>query len=70
MKDIKAYKPESNSISSGQVLGHPYDFERGRLIIKEMTDFLVLDLVDKGQVTYGTEVPIEDIAEIGPPTEE
>lgn len=51
MADIKAYKPQSNSISSGQVLQHPYDFEKGRLVVREMTDLLVLDLVDKGLVT-------------------
>lgn len=49
--DIKAYKPENNSISSGQVLHCPYDFDKGRLIVREMTDLLVLDLVDKGFVT-------------------
>lgn len=48
--DIKAYKPENNSISSGQVLQCPYDFEKGKLIVREMTDLLVLDLVDKGLV--------------------
>ena len=48
---IKAYKPEKNSISSGQVLSCPYDFEKAKLIVKEMTDLLVLDLVDKGLVT-------------------
>ena len=48
---IKAYKPETNSLSSGQVLQHPYDFEKGKLIVREMTDLLVLDLVDKKLVT-------------------
>lgn len=48
---IKAYKPETNSISSGQVLHCPYDFAGGRLIVREMTDLLVLDLVDKKLVT-------------------
>ena len=48
---IKAYKPESNSIGSGQVLHCPYDFQKTRLIIKEMTDLLALDLVDKHLVT-------------------
>jgi DNA polymerase V len=48
---IKAYRPESNSISSGQVLQCPYDFEKGKLIVREMTELLVLDLVDKGLVT-------------------
>lgn len=46
--DIKAYKPQSSSISSGQVLQQPYDFEKGRLIVREMTDLLALDLVSKG----------------------
>ena len=46
--DIKAYKPQSHSISSGQVLPRNYSFEEGRLIVHEMTDLLVLDLVDKG----------------------
>jgi DNA polymerase V len=48
---IKAYKPESNSIGSGQVLHCPYDFEKGKLIVREMTDLLVLELVEKGLVT-------------------
>lgn len=51
MADIKQYKPTSNSIGSGQVLHCPYDFEKGRLIVREMTDLLALDLVDKGLVT-------------------
>ncbi len=51
ISDIKAYRPENSSISTGQVLKCPYDFEKGRLIVKEMTDLLVLDLVEKGLVT-------------------
>ncbi len=49
--DIKAYKPQSNSISSGQVLQRPYDFEKARLVVREMADLLSLDLVSKGLVT-------------------
>ena len=49
--DIKAYRPESNSIGSGQVLHCPYTFEKAKLIAREMTDLLVLDLVDKNLVT-------------------
>ena len=49
--DIKAYKPESNSVGSGQVLQCPYPFEKAKLVVREMTDLLVLDLVDKGLVT-------------------
>ena len=48
---IKAYKPESNSICSGQVLQCPYEFAKAKLIVQEMTDLLVLDLVDKRLVT-------------------
>ncbi len=51
IKDIKSYRPETNSISSGQVLQQPYDFQGARMIVREMTDALVLDLVDKGLVT-------------------
>ena len=49
--DIKAYKPETNSLSSGQVLQCPYTAQKARLVVREMTDLLVLDLVDKGLVT-------------------
>lgn len=49
--DIKAYKPSTNSISSGQVLHCPYSFEKAKLITREMADMLALDLVDKGLVT-------------------
>ena len=48
---IKAYKPSTNSISSGQVLHCPYDARKAKLVLREMTDLLVLDLVDKGLVT-------------------
>lgn len=48
---IKAYKPESNSIGSGQVLQCPYSFQKAKLVAQEMADQLVLDLVDKGLVT-------------------
>ena len=48
---IKAYKPESTSTSSGQVLTRPYTFEETRIIIMEMVDKLVLELVEKGLMT-------------------
>lgn len=51
MADIKAYKPESSSVGSGQVLHCPYAFDKARLVVKEMVDQLVLDLVDKGLAT-------------------
>lgn len=49
--DIKSYRPSANSVSTGQVLQCPYSFDKARLIVHEMTDLLVLDLVDKGLVT-------------------
>jgi DNA polymerase V len=48
--DVKAYKPSTNSISSGQVLQSPYPCNKAKLIVREMTDLLALDLVDKGLV--------------------
>ena len=49
--DIKAYKPSTNSLGSGQVLHCAYPFEKAKLIVREMTDLLALDLVDKRLVT-------------------
>lgn len=51
IRDIKAYRPETNSISSGQVLHCAYTADLARLIVREMTDLLVLDLVEKGLLT-------------------
>ena len=51
MEVIKQYRPSTSSLSSGQVLHCPYDFERGRLIVREMTELLALDLVRKRVVT-------------------
>ena len=51
LKDIKSYRPTTNSISSGQVLHCPYNYEDTKLIVKEMTELLTLDLVEKNLVT-------------------
>ena len=51
IESIKAYKPVTNSISSGQVLHCPYNYEDTKLIVKEMTELLTLDLVKKNLVT-------------------
>lgn len=48
---IKAYKPGSNSLGSGQVLPCAYDFDKAKLVVREMVDLLSLDLVDKGLLT-------------------
>ncbi len=49
--EIKAYRPQSSSIGSGQVLSEPYPFDKARLAAWEMADMLSLELVDKGLVT-------------------
>lgn len=51
MADIKNYKPQSNCLTSGQVLSEPYPYEKGRLIVKEMADLLSLELVERESVT-------------------
>ena len=51
MAAIKSYRPSGHSLSSGQVLSAPYPFEKGRIIVREMTDQLALDLVSKHLVT-------------------
>ena len=51
MKDIKAYRPETNSICSGQVLQCPYSFEKARLVVREMAEAVALDLLEKKLVT-------------------
>ena len=56
--DIKAYKPTTNSLSSGQVLKCPYDFEKAKLVVREMTELLVLDLVRKGLATNQMELTV------------
>ncbi|MDY6061713.1 MAG: DNA methylase [Oscillospiraceae bacterium] len=51
IKEVKEYKPSTSSISSGQVLHCPYDFEKAKLIVREMADALSLDLAAKDLVT-------------------
>ncbi len=51
MEAVKAYKPETNSLSSGQVLQSAYDFKKARVVVQEMADSIALDLVDKHLVT-------------------
>ena len=51
LADIKKYHPKSNCLSSGQVLMCDYNFDDARLIVKEMTDLLCLDLVSQNLIT-------------------
>ncbi len=55
---IKGYRPETSSLSSGQVLMEPYNFENAKLIVREMTELLVLDIVKKELVTKKVELTI------------
>ena len=67
--DIKAYRPQNNSLSSGQVLKEPYTFEKTRLIVKEMAELLALDLLDKALVTNQTVLTIGyDVENINDPS--
>ena len=49
--DIKSYRTENSSVSSGQVLQDPYEHDKAKLVVREMTDILALDLVEKRIVT-------------------
>lgn len=49
--DIKAYRPAARSLGAGQVLSRPYDFAEARIIVREMTELLVLELVEKRLLT-------------------
>ncbi len=51
IEQIKAYRPKTNSISSGQVLQTPYDYTKAKIVLREMTDMLALDLVEKRLMT-------------------
>ena len=65
--DIKAYRPDSNSVSVGQVLPGPYPFDKARLVVREMTEGLVLDMVKKGlacdQVVLNVGYDVENLAD-------
>ena len=51
MEYVKSYRPETNSLSSGQVLNEPYTFQKARVVVQEMADAVALDLVSKRLVT-------------------
>jgi DNA polymerase V len=51
MEAVKAYRPETNSFSNGQVLQEPYTFKKARVVILEMAEGMALDLVSKRLVT-------------------
>ena len=51
MKEVKAYRPSSNSFSSGQVLKEPYDYGRAKVVVQEMAEEVGLKLLNMGLVT-------------------
>ena len=51
MDYVKSYRPETNSLSSGQVLTEPYTFQKAKVVVQEMADAVALDLVSKRLVT-------------------
>ena len=51
MEAVKAYRPETNSFSSGQVLQSAYDWKKARVVVREMADGMSLKLVSKRLVT-------------------
>ena len=51
LSEVKNYKPEKKSLSSGQVLHFAYNYQKVKLIVKEMIELLSLDLVEKHLVT-------------------
>lgn len=58
MQDIKNYKPQNSSLSTGQVLTCPYSFEKTKIVVREMAESLSLDLVKKGLLTFQISVII------------
>ena len=60
---VKKYRPESNSLSNGQVLMSPYTFKKARVVAKEMIDNLSLSLVEKGLVADSVTVTVSYDAE-------
>ncbi len=65
--DCKAYRPESRSLSQGQVLSRPYSAEEGRVVVREMADMLAMDLVRKGfytdQVVLDVSYDVENLSD-------
>ena len=51
IEHIKNYRPSENSLSNGQVLTRPYNYDEAKIIVREMADHLALDLMSKGLVT-------------------
>ncbi|MDE7197421.1 MAG: DNA repair protein [Lachnospiraceae bacterium] len=66
--DIKTYRPRTNCLTSGQVLGCDYPYDKGLLIVKEMMDLLCLDLVEKDLVTRSITLHISYTGRLNAPS--
>lgn len=51
IKEIKAYKSKSNSLSNSQILFEDYNYEEALLVLKEMVELNVQNLVESHRVT-------------------
>lgn len=51
ISDIKAYRPETNCVSFGQVLQSPYAYDKARRVVREMAEAVALNLLEKHLVT-------------------
>ena len=51
LEEIKKYKPKSTSMSSGQVLHHPYDYNKTKIVVTEMIELLTLDMINRKCIT-------------------
>lgn len=58
MEDIKAFRPSSNSMSSGQVLFKPYPYQEAETVVREMTELLVYDMMARLSVTNAVSVNV------------
>lgn len=65
MADIKNYRPETHSLSSGQVLMRDYNFDEGRIVLREMMESMCLDMVAKGLRTKSVTVNIRLAGHVG-----
>ena len=68
IKDIKAYKTKSHSISQSQILFEDYEYDKARLVVKEMVEVLSFKLIDERLVTSHISLYIGYSKDIIPPT--
>ncbi|MDD7430164.1 MAG: DNA repair protein [Oscillospiraceae bacterium] len=65
--DIKAYTPKSTSVSNGQILFSDYGYDDALTVLKEMTDSLVMELLERHMSTDSVSLYIGYSRDIVPP---